>query len=308
MIQYIIRRLIQAVFVVLGVITVVFFVVRLTGDPVRLLLSQTSSEADIQNVRHNLKLDRPLWEQYITFVSNALHGDFGKSIHYQGFDSMSLVLNRYPRTIQLAVCALVLSVTLSIIFGVIAAVKRYSVLDNAVTFLALFGQSVPNFWLGIMLILIFAVRFGWLPSQGYGGFSPRYFLLPMITLASPSLARLTRLVRSGMLDVMDQDYVRTARAKGLKEILVIFRHGLKNAAIPLVTVIGLDFGNLLAGAVITEQIFQWNGVGQLAVDSINARDFPVIQATVFLVAVSFVTINLLIDILYTWLDPRVRLS
>ncbi len=308
MIQYIIRRLVQACFVVLGVITVVFFVVRLTGDPVRLLLSQTSSEADIQNVRHNLKLDRPLWEQYITFVSNALHGNFGTSIHYQGFDSMHLVLSRYPRTIQLAVCALILSVTLSIIFGVIAAVKRYSVLDNAVTFVALFGQSVPNFWLGIMLILIFAVRFGWLPSQGYSGFSPRYFLMPMITLAAPSLARLTRLVRSGMLDVMDQDYVRTARSKGLKEILVIFRHGLKNAAIPLVTIIGLDFGNLLAGAVITEQIFQWNGVGQLAVDSINARDFPVIQAIVFLVAVSFVTINLLIDILYTWLDPRVRLA
>ena len=151
--------------------------------------------------------------------------------------------------------------TLSIIFGVIAAVKRYSVLDNAVTFLALFGQSVPNFWLGIMLILIFAVRFGWLPSQGYGGFSPRYFLLPMMTLAAPGLARLTRLVRSGMLDVMDQDYVRTARAKGLKEMLVIFRHGLKNAAIPLVTVIGLDFGKLLAGAVITEQIFQWRASG-----------------------------------------------
>lgn len=307
MVQYIIRRLIQAVFVVIGVITVVFFVLRLTGDPVQLLLSATSSEEDIQNMRHNLKLDRPLWEQYVTFVGNAAHGNFGKSIRFQGFDAMGLVLNRYPRTIQLAVCALLLSVTLSIIFGVIAAVKRYSALDNAVTFVALFGQSVPNFWLGIMMILIFAVRLGWLPSQGYGH-SPRYFILPMITLASPGLARLTRLVRSGMLDVMSQDYVRTARAKGLKEMIVIFRHGLKNAAIPLVTVIGLDFGNLLAGAVITEQIFQWTGIGQLAVESINAHDFPVVQATVFLVAVTFVLINLLVDILYTWLDPRVRLS
>lgn len=306
-IRYIIRRLIQAVFVVIGVITVVFFVLRLTGDPVRLLLSQNSLEADIQNMRHNLKLDRPIWEQYVTFLGHAAHGNFGNSIRFQGFDAMHLVLTRYPRTIQLAVCALVLSVTLSIIFGVIAAVKRYSWYDNAVTFLALFGQSVPNFWLGIMLILIFAVRFGWLPSQGYS-LSPRYFLLPMITLASPGLARLTRLVRSGMLDVMDQDYVRTARAKGLGEMLVILRHGLKNAAIPLVTVIGLDFGNLLAGAVITEQIFQWTGVGQLAVDSINARDFPVVQAIVFLVAVTFVLINLFVDILYTWLDPRVRLS
>ncbi len=307
MTQYIIRRLLMAVFVVLGVITVVFFVLRLTGDPVRLLLSATSSEEDIQNVRHNLKLDRPLYVQYVTFVTNAVRGDFGNSIKYQGYDAMKLVLSRYPRTIELALAALTLSVTLSIFFGVIAAVKRYSIFDNAVTFIALFGQSVPNFWLGIMLILIFAVRLGALPSQGYG-LSPRYFLLPMVTLAAPGLARLTRLVRSGMLDVMSQDYVRTARAKGLRETLVIFRHGLKNASIPLVTVIGLDFGNLLAGAVITEQIFQWTGVGQLAVEAINARDFPVVQATVFLVAVSFVTINLFVDILYTWLDPRVRLA
>lgn len=307
MVQYMIRRLFQAIFVIFGVITVVFFVLRLSGDPVRLLLSQTSSEADIQNVRHNLKLDRPVWEQYVTFIGKAAHGDFGQSIRFQGFDAMDLVLQRYPRTIQLALGALTLSVTFSIIFGVIAAVKRYSALDNIVTFVALFGQSVPNFWLGIMLILIFAVRFGWLPSQGYG-LSPRYFLLPMITLAAPGLARLTRLVRSGMLDVMSQDYVRTARAKGLKEMLVVFRHGLKNAAIPLVTVIGLDFGNLLAGAVVTEQIFQWTGVGQLAFEATTARDFPVVQATVFLVAISFVVINLLVDILYTWLDPRVRLA
>ena len=307
MTQYIIRRLVMAIFVVIGVITVVFFVLRLTGDPVRLLLSQTSSEEDIQNVRRNLKLDRPLPEQYLTFVTNAVRGDFGKSIKYQGYDAMGLVLSRYPRTIQLALAALTLSVTLSILFGVIAAVKRYSVFDNAVTFVALFGQSVPNFWLGIMLILIFAVRLGALPSQGYG-LQPRYFVMPMLTLAAPGLARLTRLVRSGMLDVLGQDYVRTARAKGLRETLVIFRHGLKNAAIPLVTVIGLDFGNLLAGAVITEQIFQWTGVGQLAVEAINGRDFPVVQATVFLVAVSFVTINLVVDILYTWLDPRVRLA
>lgn len=307
MIQYIIRRLVQAIFVVFGVITVVFFVLRLTGDPVRLMLPPTSSEADIQNMRHNLKLDRPLWNQYVTFIGDSLHGNFGQSIRFQGSSAMNVVLTRYPRTIQLALCALTLSVVLSIVFGVIAAVKRYSVLDNAVTFIALFGQSVPNFWLGIMLILIFAVRLGWLPSQGYS-LSPRYFVMPMVTLAAPGLARLTRLVRSGMLDVLGQDYMRTARAKGLGEQFVIFRHGLKNAAIPLVTVIGLDFGNLLAGAIITEQIFAWTGVGQLAVDSINARDFPVVEAIVFIVAVSFVLVNLLVDILYTWLDPRVRLS
>ncbi len=174
--------------------------------------------------------------------------------------------------------------------------------------LALLGQSMPNFWLGIMLILVFAVQFGWLPSQGYGEGNPKYLLLPMLTLAAPGLARLTRLVRSGMLDVLSHDYVRTARAKGLHESRVVFGHALKNAAIPLVTIIGLDLGALLGGAVVTEQIFAWPGVGLEVVLAINGRDFPVVQAAVFLVATSFVFINLVVDLLYTWLDPRVRLT
>jgi ABC-type dipeptide/oligopeptide/nickel transport system permease component len=174
-------------------------------------------------------------------------------------------------------------------------------------FLALIGQSIPNFWLGIMLILVFAVNFGWLPSQGYQ-LSATYLLLPTITLAAPGLARLTRLTRSGMLDVLSADYVRTARAKGLRERTVVMRHAFKNTAIPLVTVIGLDFGALLGGAIITEQIFQWDGVGQLLVTAINNRDFPVVQAAVFIIAASFILINLVVDILYTWLDPRIRLT
>jgi ABC-type dipeptide/oligopeptide/nickel transport system permease component len=220
---------------------------------------------------------------------------------------MEIVLDRFPRTILLALCALVVSVLFSTVLGVLSAVKRHSPLDNFVMFIALLGQSIPNFWLGIMMILIFAVSFGWLPSQGYE-LSPAYFIMPTITLAAPGLARLTRLTRSGMLDVLSADYVRTARAKGLRERLVVMRHAFKNMAIPLVTVIGLDFGNLLAGAIITEQIFQWDGVGQLLVSSIGARDFPVVQAAVFIIAASFVLINLFVDILYTWLDPRVRLS
>jgi peptide/nickel transport system permease protein len=306
--RYIVRRLLQAVLVVFGVVTVVFFVLQLTGDPVRLMLGESGSEEDIANVRRQLGLDRPLHEQYLAFLGKAVRGDFGESIRQRGRPAMAIVLDRYPATLRLAFLALGLSVLLATMFGVISAIKRYSLLDNVVMFLALFGQSVPNFWLGIMLILIFAVQLGWLPSQGYGEGSPKYLLLPMLTLAAPGLARLTRLVRSGMLDILGHDYVRTARAKGLHESRVIFGHALKNAAIPLVTIIGLDMGALLGGAVVTEQIFAWPGVGLEVILAINGRDFPVVQAAVFVVATSFVLINLIVDLLYTWLDPRVRLT
>ena len=308
MTQYIIRRLWQSVIVVFGVVTVVFFVLQLTGDPVRIMMGETSSEEDIQNVKRQLGLDRPIHEQYVNFLVKAVRGDFGDSIRQRGQPAMGIVLNRYPATLQLAFLALAFSVILATIFGVISAVKRYSVLDNVVMFLALIGQSVPNFWLGIMLILIFAVQFGVLPSQGSGDGGIRYLILPMLTLAAPGLARLTRLVRSGMLEIMNQDYIRTARAKGLQDQRVIFGHALKNAAIPLVTVIGLDMGALLGGAVVTEQIFAWPGVGLEVIMAINGRDFPVVQAAVFVVAVSFVLINLIVDLAYTWLDPRVRLG
>jgi peptide/nickel transport system permease protein len=308
MTQYIIRRLWQSVIVVFGVVTVVFFVLQLTGDPVRIMMGENSSEEDIQNVKRQLGLDRPILEQYVTFLTKAVQGDFGTSIRQRGQPAMGIVMNRYPATLQLAFLALALSVVLATIFGVISAVKRYSLLDNVVMFLALIGQSVPNFWLGIMLILLFAVQFGLLPSQGSGDGNIRYLILPMLTLAAPGLARLTRLVRSGMLEIMSQDYVRTARAKGLHDSRVIFGHALKNAAIPLVTVIGLDMGALLGGAVVTEQIFAWPGVGLEVIMAINGRDFPVVQAAVFVVAVSFVLINLIVDLAYTWLDPRVRLS
>lgn len=308
MTQYVLRRLWQSVIVVFGVVTVVFFVLQLTGDPVRIMMGETSSEEDIQNVKRQLGLDRPIHEQYIAFLGKAIQGNFGDSIRQRGQPAMGIVLSRYPATLQLAFLALAFSVILATIFGVVSAVKRYSALDNVVMFLALIGQSVPNFWLGIMLILLFAVQFGLLPSQGSGDGNPRYLILPMLTLAAPGLARLTRLVRSGMLEILNQDYIRTARAKGLQDGRVIFGHALKNAAIPLVTVIGLDMGALLGGAVVTEQIFAWPGVGLEVIMAINGRDFPVVQAAVFVVAVSFVLINLLVDLAYTWLDPRVRLS
>lgn len=304
--QYILRRLVHAIFVILGVITAVFFITNLTGDPVQLMLGPQASQDDIERVRQDLGLDRPLHIQYVSFLADAVRGDFQDSLRFQG-TAMDVVLSRLPRTIMLAMTALTISVFFSVIMGTIAAVKRHSPVDNFVMFLALLGQSIPNFWLGIMLILIFSVNFGLTPSQGFE-LSPVYFVLPALTLAAPGLARLTRLTRSGMLDVLGEDYVRSARAKGLDERIIITRHALKNAAIPLVTVIGLDFGVLLGGAIITEQIFQWNGVGQLLVEAINARDFPVVQAAVFIIALSFVLINLIVDILYTWLDPRVRLT
>jgi peptide/nickel transport system permease protein len=306
--QYIARRVLQAVLVVFGVVTAVFFLLQLTGDPVRLMVGDGAAEADIENIRHQLGLDRPLPERYVSFLSDAARADFGQSVRQRGRPAMEIVLDRYPATLRLALLALSVSVVMAIVFGLISAVKRYSVLDNVVMVMALFGQSIPNFWLGIMLILVFAVQFGWLPSQGYGDGGLKHLLLPTLTLAAPGLARLTRLVRSGMLEVLGQDYVRTARAKGLRETGVIFGHALKNAAIPLVTIIGLDLGALLGGAVVTEQIFAWPGVGLEVVLAINNRDFPVVQAAVFVVATSFVFINLVVDLLYTWLDPRVRLT
>lgn len=307
MVQYIIRRVLQSVFVILGVITLVFIITNLTGDPVQLMLGETASAEDMERLRENLGLNEPLYVQYFNFLVNAVQLDFQDSLRFGGFSSMELVLDRYPRTIALASCALVLSVTLAVTLGVISAVKRYTVVDNFVMFLALLGQSIPNFWLGIMLILIFAVNLGWMASQGYA-LDWQHLILPTITLAAPGLARMTRLTRSGMLDVLSADYIRTGRAKGLRESTVIIRHAFKNTAIPLVTVIGLDFGNLLAGAIITEQIFQWEGVGQLMVSAINTRDFPVVQAAVFVIATTFVLINLFVDIIYTWLDPRIRLN
>ena len=305
--RYVLRRLIQSIFVILGVVTAVFIISNLTGDPAVLILGPNASADAIVAMRHRLGLDQPLYIQYFRFMGDTLRGHFPQSLQYQGYSAMQIVMARYPRTAELALTALVIEIVVSLTLGIIAAVRRYSVVDNLVMLLALFGQSIPNFWLGIMLILIFAVNFNWFASQGYA-LSPYFFVLPAITLASPPIARLTRLTRSGMLDVLSEDFVRTGRAKGLRERTVVLRHALKNAAIPLVTVIGLDFGNLLGGAIITEQIFQWNGVGQLLVSSISTRDFPVVQAAVFIVAATFVLINLVVDLLYARLDPRIRLT
>jgi peptide/nickel transport system permease protein len=304
MIPYIISRLLQSIIVILGVLLLVFFIVNLTGDPIRIMLPPEANQEDVERLRVQMGLDKPLPEQFIRFLGGAARGDFGESLRYRGQPALSQVTQRFPATLGLAAATLVWSLPAALLLGTIAAVRRNSFIDNLATVTALLGQSLPSFWLGLMLILTFAVQLGLLPSSGYGG--PQHVVLPAFTLGAFFTARNTRLVRSGMSEVLEQDYIRTARAKGLGERIVLVRHAVKNMAIPVVTIVGLDIGQLLGGAVVTETVFAWPGIGRLAIDSILNRDFPVLEADVFFIALAFVGINLFIDICYTWLDPRVR--
>jgi len=304
MLTYIIDRLWQSIVVILGVLLLVFFIVNLTGDPARIMLPPEASEEDVERLRVQMGLDRPLPEQFVRFLGGAARGDFGESLRYRGQPALKQVIERFPATLMLAAVTLAWSLPAALLLGSIAAVRHDSLLDNLAMVTALLGQSLPSFWLGLILILTFAVQWNLLPSSGYGG--PQHVLLPALTLGAFFMARNTRLVRSGMREVLEQDYIRTARAKGVGERIVLVRHALKNMAIPVVTIVGLDIGQLLGGAVVTETVFAWPGIGRLAIDSILNRDFPVLEADVFFIAVAFVGINLLIDILYTWLDPRVR--
>jgi len=304
---FLLRRALHAVFVLWGVVTAVFFLVRLTGDPTPFLVDQSATQQEIADARHRLGLDRPLVEQYLDFVLSAVRGDFGASIREKR-PAMSMVVEHlWPATIELAAAALVLSTLLAIPLGVVSATHRNGALDHVSRLASLFLQSMPSFWLGLMLILLFAVELGGL-LPAYGAGTMRHLILPAITLAAAPLAQNVRLIRSGMLEVLQQDYVRTARAKGLAERFVIYRHALRNAAIPVITVTGLSLGFMLSGAVIIETVFSWPGMGRLIVQAVPGRDFPVIQAGVFVFALIFVALNLLVDLLYTVVDPRVRPS
>jgi peptide/nickel transport system permease protein len=301
--RYVLRRLAQAILVVVGVSLVVFFVIRLSGDPTYLLLSADATEADRARFAREQGFDRPLWEQYATFVARAVQGDLGRSLRYRQ-PALPLVLERLPATLELALAALAVSLIVAIPAGVISAVRRDTAADNLTMLGALFGQSMPVFWLGIMLILVFAVRLELLPTSGRGGIE--HLILPALTLGLYSTARVTRLVRAGMLDVIAQDYIRTAWAKGLPDRWVIFKHALRNTLIPVITIVGLELRTLLGGAVITETIFAWPGLGRLAVTAIFQRDYPLVQAAVLVTALVFVVSNLLVDLVYGWLDPRIR--
>lgn len=301
--QFIARRLLDAIFVVLGVSFVVFIMVHLSGDPVLLMLPLDASQQQVDEFRHRLGFDRPLLAQYLRFLTGAARGDFGMSLRFNQ-PALRLVAERFPATAELALVSLALAAGFGVPAGVIAAVGRGRGWDVGIRVLALVGQAVPIFWLGIMLILLFGERFRILPTSGTGTW--RHLVLPAVSLAAYSAASISRLQRSAMLEVLGREYVMTARAKGLRNLTVITKHALRNALIPVVTVIGLQMGTLLGGAIITETIFAWPGVGRLSLQAIQSRDYVLVQASVFVVATVFVLINLVVDILYAVLDPRIR--
>ena len=301
---FLFRRLLQSLIVLFGVSFVVFAILHLTGDPALVLLPPDASPEDVRRFREVMGFNDPFFVQYGRFLKGALQGDFGLSVRH-GEPAFGLVVERMPATFELAGAALALALCLAIPAGIVSAVRRNTALDYLATVVALFGQSLPTFWLGIMLILLFSVQFHLLPSSGRGTFE--HLILPAVTLGLFTTARITRLTRSGMLEVLNQDYIRTARAKGVSDPPVVWKHALKNAAIPIVTIVGIELGTLLGGSVITETIFAWPGVGRLSVQAIANRDYPVVQAAVFLLASTFVLVNLLVDLVYTYLDPRIRL-
>lgn len=303
--EYIIGRLFQAMIVAGGVSLIVFSFLHLSGDPVLLMVPSDAPREVVAQLRSHLGFDRPLWEQYLRFLGGAIRGNFGDSLRMNR-PALALVVERLPSTLLLTLIALILAVVVALPVGIISAVKRATIWDHVAMLGALVGQAVPAFWLGIMLILVFSVWLAWLPVQGSG--TLRHLVLPAMTLSTVIMGRTARLVRSSMLEVLNQDYVRTARAKGLHENIVLARHALKNAAIPVVTLLGLQFAQLLGGAVVTETIFAWPGVGRLVVEAIFNRDFPLVQAVVFVVSMAFVVVNLLVDLSYAALDPRIRVE
>ena len=291
--------------VLAGIVIVVFLLARVVGDPVSLMIQPGMSETEIGELRQALGTDKPLWQQFAIFTANVARGDFGIS-PWQGEPAMELVLERLPATLLLTACAMALAFLIALIVGAVSALRRGSMLDRGAMLLVLLGQSVPNFWLGLMLIMLFSTTLNWLPSAGYG--NPNHVVLPTITLAFFFMARLTRLVRSELLEVMSQDYIRTARSKGLPPGLIFRRHAFRNIAVPLITVLAVDFGALIGGAVVTEMIFAWPGVGRLMIQAIGQRDFPIIQAGAFVIAVAVLLANLAADLVYVWLDPKVRFA
>lgn len=305
MLRYAFRRLLQLPFPVLLVTVVVFVVMQLSGDPVDLLLGLEATEEQRVALRTQLGMDDPVVVQYFRFLGNAIQGDFGDSLRFKQ-PALELVFDRLPNTLSLAGLALFIAATLGILLGVIASQKRGSLLDLMITSLSVLGQSMPSFWIGIMFIMLFSVKLNWLPSSGSGSVS--HMILPSITLALFMLPQIMLLMRSAMLDVMQETYVTTARAKGLNDVGVVYLHALKNALHPVITFIGLQLGTLIGGSIITESIFSWPGVGHLMIQSIKNRDVAVVEAAVVIVAIAIVLSNLLADIVNAILDPRIRAS
>ena len=305
MAAYIRGKLLSTIIVLFGVSLLSFLILHLVpGDPVQVMSGQSGASAsDMEKLRHQLGLDRPIYTQYVDFITNALRGDLGRSIISRQPVSR-MVLDQLPPTIRLTVAGMGLAIVLGIGLGIVAAVRPHSLLDSSIMIVATLGVAVPSFWFALLLIYAFSVHFHWFPAAGGQGLKP--LVLPSITLGFSAAAVIARLTRSSMLEVMHQDYIGTARAKGLRERSVIYRHGLKNALIPVITVIGLQFGALLSGAVIVETVFARQGIGRLAIDAILNKDYPLVQGTVLVTACAYVLVNLVIDLLYVVLDPRMR--
>ncbi|MEY8117823.1 ABC transporter permease [Falsihalocynthiibacter sp. BN13B15] len=318
------RRLLQSIIVIIGVTLISFISLQMGGDPTYLFVSENADVAEIARARAALGFDRPLHIQYLSYIWNALQGDFGTSLSYRQ-PAMEVVLQAMPATIELTVFSLVIAIGLSIPLGIYAALNRGRPVDGGIMTFAMLGQSIPNFWLGIMMILYFGLYLGWFPISGHVPFLKPLFagefgtafgnipnavyhlVLPAIAVGSYTLARNARLVRSSMLEVLQQDFVRTARSKGIVESKVIVNHALRNAWLPVVTMIGLEFGFLLGGVVVVETVFSYPGIGRLVFNAINQRDIPVVQASVILLALVFILLNLIVDLIYARLDPRVKL-
>lgn len=304
MLQYTIRRVLIAIPSLLGVLIIVFAMVRLApGDPATLLAGELADQETVELIRQRFGLDRPVTEQFARFIGGVFQGDLGRSTRTNRL-VISDLATYFPNTLELALASIVVALAIGIPAGVLSALKANTWVDLLVMFLALLGVSMPVFWFGLLAILTFSVGLGWFPVAGRGTFS--HLILPAITLGVSSMAIITRMTRSSLLEILNQDYIRTARAKGLRGSIVVVKHALRNALIPVVTVGGLEFGALMAGAVITETVFTWPGLGRLLVDSILARDYPVVQGAVLIIAVSFIIVNLVVDLVYGMIDPRIR--
>jgi len=321
---FIARRLLQSVIVIFGVTLISFVALQIGGDPTYLFVSERATEEEIAMVRAALGFDRPLHIQYLTYLANVAQGDFGDSLSYRQ-PAMDIVLGALPATIELTLFAMIFAIGLAIPFGVFAALYRGTPVDGGIMTMAMFGQSIPNFWLGIMMILFFGLYLRWFPISGHVPFllpliegdvvtafrnlpqTLYYLIMPGVAVGFYSLSRNARLVRSSMLEVLGQDYVRTARSKGLTERTVVIHHALRNAWLPVVTMIGLEFGFLLGGVVVIETVFSYPGIGRLVFNSINQRDIPVVQAAVIVLSLIFISLNLLVDLVYAKIDPRVKL-
>lgn len=304
--DYIIRRIILLIPVAIGVVTLVFLLVHfIPGDPVDLMLGDQAVETDKEVLRHHLGLDKPILEQYVDYIGGIIKGDLGTSIITRQPVSTE-IKSRLPATALLTIVAMIFAIIISFPIGLIAGWKQYSFIDTASMFVSLIGVSMPNFWLGPLLIILFAVYLGWLPVSGFG--SPAHIILPALTLGASMAAILSRMLRSSLIEVKQMDYIRTARAKGVSEGMILTKHALRNALIPVITITGLQIGALLSGAIITEQIFDWPGIGTLLLSGINHRNYPVVQGCVLVIAFIYVVVNLVADICYAYVDPRIRLS